>query len=418
MKRDTKLLSDLTHRIYNASLHPEQWVDAVTQIHASLQANKSILFTPYLGPQHGGIAFPVGFSQESLDIWATKFIDKDEIGKKMLQKQLFFSGNVCTDRDLFPTEYEYQAYLDSEIYCDYASHYDLHHNLVGVVFDGSPDLPASVYSAWRGNEAPAFDNDDKDWMGLLISHISRAMGIMMRLDTARLQAATLQATLNRMKFGVMLLNEELRVVHLNNAAKTILERNDGIRLNKNRFLESRGVDTRVHIPAQCQTVKKTRSNDNEQHTVASWLNACKKMSSAEQHHFMHGLTVFRKSDTGNDVIGTQRRRKYVFQFAPLPDSDLMKLQDGSAHYAVFVFDPKAAKLPCIEKLMTIYALTETEARISQAFVEHGSYKGVARYLQISENTVRWHIKNIYPKLGIYKLADLVRMVMALGESSI
>jgi len=415
MKRDKNHLSELTHLIYNASLHPEQWVDAVTQIHASMGANKSILFTPFVGPQHGGIAFPVGFTQAHLELWATKFVDKDIFGKRMQQKDLFFTGSICTDRDIFPTPKEYQGFLDSPISREYSSITNLQHCCVGVVFEGSPDLPAAVYSAWRSVEQPAFTREDKEWMGLLISHISRAMGIMMRLDTAKLQKATLGATLDRMKFGVALLNDELQVIHLNRAAQAVLDRDDGISLNDNRVLDSRSTDTRVQVSPQGDVANKGKE---QSHTLASWLADYKKMPVHEQQHFLQGATVIRKIGIRNLENKPSRRRQYLLQCAPLPDSELLYSNNESARYAVFITDPQAVQLPSIEKLVAIYGLTETEAKIALEFVDQGNYRDVAQRLQITENTIRWHIKNIYPKLSIYKLGDLVRMVMALGESGV
>ncbi len=417
MKRDRKLLSEITHLIYNAGLYPEQWVDVVSRLHFSLGANKSILFTPFIGPQHGGMAFPVGFSQESLELWESKFINKDEIGKRMMQMKLFFSGNICTERDLFPTKKEYQAYLDSPIYRGYAGPNDLHHNCVGVVFEGSPDLPATVYSAWRGVNDAGFNQDDREWLGILISHISRAMGIMIRFDTARLQTATLQATLDRMKFGVVMLNDEFQVIHLNRAAQTVLKRNDGIRLNDCNVLDSRPEDTHIQVPQQ--RVTKIKGNVKKHiYTLASWLNSYKYLPEDAQQHFLHCITISRKSKLMDGCFGSQKRNQYVVQCAPLPESEILNSYNASARYAVFITDPQAVKLPSIEKLAAIYGLSDKEANISLAFVEQGSYRGVAHELGISENTVRWHIKNIYPKLGIYKLADLVRLVTDLGESGV
>ena len=57
-------------------------------------------------------------------------------------------------------------------------------------------------------------------MKLLVAHVSRAMGLMLRLETARVQNAALLASFDRLNFGVALLNEEMQVVHFNHARKT------------------------------------------------------------------------------------------------------------------------------------------------------------------------------------------------------
>jgi hypothetical protein len=47
-----------------------------------------------------------------------------------------------------------------------------------------------------------FDQEDALWMKLLVSHVSRGLGLMQRLDTARLQNSSLMASFDRLKFGV------------------------------------------------------------------------------------------------------------------------------------------------------------------------------------------------------------------------
>lgn len=58
-----------------------------------------------------------------------------------------------------------------------------------------------------------------------------------------------------------------------------------------------------------------------------------------------------------------------------------------------------------------------QARVARAFAGGGLYKDVARNLGISEETVRSHVKEIYPKTRVNRQADLARTLATLAWRS-
>lgn len=60
--------------------------------------------------------------------------------------------------------------------------------------------------------------------------------------------------------------------------------------------------------------------------------------------------------------------------------------------------------------------TEAEFRVLEAFVEDLSYAGVAKRCNISENTVRYHVRNLMQKTGKHTMAAIVMEVV--GKSLI
>jgi DNA-binding CsgD family transcriptional regulator len=57
-----------------------------------------------------------------------------------------------------------------------------------------------------------------------------------------------------------------------------------------------------------------------------------------------------------------------------------------------------------------YRLSAREAEIAEFIARGNSVAHIAKTLIISENTVRFHSKNIYMKLGIHKRQDLLTML--------
>lgn len=219
MQRDAAHLSELTHLLYGAALHPEQWSKVVAAIAVSLGSSKALLFTPYLAPQHGGFVFPYGFDEAAMQSWASTYIKHDIRAAQLRKKKLLRDGVVVVDEDLVPQK----QMLSSRMYQEYLRDQGLGRVCVGVVFAGAPDLPAVVLPVHRGPDDP-FNQHDVAWMKLLVLHVSRAMGVMLRLETARVQHASLLASKDRLNFGAALLNEAMQVLHLNQAAQNVLQR--------------------------------------------------------------------------------------------------------------------------------------------------------------------------------------------------
>ena len=211
MPRDAAHLSELVHLIYGTALHPERWNPVMAAIAASFDSSKAVLFTPLLAPQHGGFVFPVGITEASVQLWATHCIDKDAWGQAIRQRGLLLEGQACLGENLIPRE----ELLASHFYREFLCAHGIAFVCVGIVFAGSPDLPVTTLAIYRDISDPPFDQGDVAWMKLLVAHASRAMGLMLRLETARVRNAALLASFDRLNFGVALLNEEMEVLHVN-----------------------------------------------------------------------------------------------------------------------------------------------------------------------------------------------------------
>jgi DNA-binding CsgD family transcriptional regulator len=135
-------------------------------------------------------------------------------------------------------------------------------------------------------------------------------------------------------------------------------------------------------------------------------------------HFMQCYTVSRLGDDNNKLY-------YLLQCSPVPASNGEPRAwqvDGQGsnqiRFAVFMTDPQAVQLPSRERLGELYGLTPTEAKVACEFAMGHSYRQVARHLNISEDTVRAHIKQIYPKTRVNRQSDLVRLVLSMSTSGV
>lgn len=381
--------SDLLHRIYDAGLRPERWSEVVGAIAESLGASKALLFTPRLTPQHGGLVFPAGIDEKALQLWGSHFIDKDVWAHAAAAKGLFNEDHCWTDADLVPD----RVFLDSSFYRDFLSGIDIRYLCFGTVFSEGPGMPMTAVSVFRGHGDPCFDRSDTGWLKRLIPHVSRSLGFMRRLELTRAQTAATRAAFDRLPFGVVLLGRDMTIAHMNTAAVEALGRGDGLAVDAEGMLAGAGVQ-------------------RNSLGLAPWMRRLGAAGALEQPHFREGFSVMRTTAADGG------QRQYFVQCFALPRLAGWGDAGEDISFAVFVTDPASLRPPSRERLVALFQLTPTQAEAALALARGASYKEVARELRVSLETVRSHVKEIYPKARVNRQADLVRLVLSLGQVAV
>jgi DNA-binding CsgD family transcriptional regulator len=275
--------------------------------------------------------------------------------------------------------------LESRFYREFLSDIGIARVCTGFVLDNGAGIKATSCGVFRDKHDTPFNQGDVEWMKLLIPHLSRSLGMTQHLETVRLQTASILASFDRLAFGVVLLNYDLSAVHMNTRAKEILARRDALTLNAKGCL--------VNVPISA------RSSSH----LARWLRNL-QLPVVEQTSFTEVCRVQRHGGGSYDL-----------RCSPLSTHEWQGTCQET-RYVVFISDPDALQLPDEALLSTLYGLTRAQSRVALAFAHGGTYKGVAHSLGISEDTIRSHVKEIYPKVRVSRQADLVRLVLALGKN--
>ena len=63
---------------------------------------------------------------------------------------------------------------------------------------------------------------------------------------------------------------------------------------------------------------------------------------------------------------------------------------------------------------TTLGLTPTESRVAVGLAEGKSVRDIAKATGLSENTLYWHLQQIYEKKAISRQVDLVRLVLSIN----
>ncbi len=384
--RSAEELSALLHLIYGAASDSRQWPTVLEAVVVSLGGQSGLLYTPWIPPQLGGMLYTHNIPPDQNLLWATKYIDKDIWVHRAIERQLVKQGAIITDADV-ATEEELVA---SEIYRDLLSKMDVGRFCTGAIFDNTPGgIPATGMTAHRSLKSPPFSPQDRAWFRLLLPHLSRALGLMFRLDSARLPTEALLTHMDKLPLGILLLNQSGQMMHANNAGRRVLARQDGLLCGPDGQLDARAVN-------------------GAQPGLSAWLAAQNSAEAVDVTHFADAYLARRTADEG----------VYSVQCCPVDASQVWQVQGQLIGAVVFVSDPAALVLPEASRLMDLYGLTPAQARVARELATGKSSKDVARALNVSPETVRTQTRDVYQKMRIHSQADLVRCILTLGHASV
>ncbi|HCS10995.1 MAG TPA: helix-turn-helix transcriptional regulator [Clostridiales bacterium] len=90
---------------------------------------------------------------------------------------------------------------------------------------------------------------------------------------------------------------------------------------------------------------------------------------------------------------------------------LSSMLKGHTYFTAFTEMPEFKQNSQIDKISTFGNLSEREKQVASLLLQGKTYKTIAGELFISENTVKYYVKNIYSKFNIQSRAELIDIVM-------
>lgn len=240
----------------------------------------------------------------------------------------------------------------------------------------APDRACFV-AATRSARAGDFERGHVRTLGLLLPHLGRAVRVHARLGDARIRADGAAEALDRLAFGVVLVDRHARVVLANRAAEALLAQGDGIGADASGL--------HAATPAQTASLRRLVARAADRDRVAGRGGALR----LDRPSLGRPLSVL------VTPIG-----------AWLPEPRPAAI--------VFVADPEQRHHPPTSQLREIYGLTASEAAVAGCIAEGQGVKDAAEALGVVPSTLRWHLQRVFEKTGTARQADLARLVERLG----
>lgn len=236
---------------------------------------------------------------------------------------------------------------------------DLHHvNAANIDKRGHQNVWVSI---GRSRSEPLFEPVDRQIMQTLVPHLRQAYAVTRELAAARLDAATGAELLDSMATGCVVLDSTGRALRYNDSFERYL-RGDGVSLRHGRLQFASGVAQNTWQKAFASLVRAPRRG-----------GGAFPVSAGADEYFVR-VSRFNTAEPWPD-------------FMPYPP------------FAV-VFIARAAPGQEPSALLAgAFDLTVAETRVLVALLGDRAPKAIAADLAVSEETVRFHIRNLYRKTG-------------------
>lgn len=236
--------------------------------------------------------------------------------------------------------------------------------------------PIASIVAYRKQGSSAFSENDLAFANRLVSHLARAFELYRKLVGVTRHQLALAEVMNRLTAGVVLLNDEGRVVLTNRSAIRILDRNDGLSLAGDAL---HAEDARAHEALQRRIAEVVAPSPDVEGGVGGTLAAP------------------RTSGDGAYAVSVARL---------LPGRTV---RDPVA--SVLLSDPEIGAEPAVELLRDLHDLTPAEAELMGHLARGRSLEEAARARGVSINTARSQLKRVFSKTGTGRQGELVHLVL-------
>lgn len=379
--------SDTVEAIYAAALKPEGWPAAVERIARLHGAASAALLTPSTSPSAGGFIVPFNLSEQGLETWGGKYLQKDVWTRASTEQGLFRNGAAYLGDDLVPDE----ELTRSEFYREFLVHEGVRWLCAGIVFDGSDaDLLPTSCAVYNPPNGKRFDAQTRTVHALITRHLSRALGTMFKLRDAEFRAATSLQALNRLSAPLVLLGARGQVRFANDAAGRLFAERDGLTLSPGEINDDMGW---LHATGG------RRSQSELERLVRQLLNS----DIHQPEHFTFSAQVARADG----------RAPLLVRGSPLTGANELFGEQKVPPSAILFFVDPAARLELdADTLTRIYGLTPTECRVAREFVRGASIHEIGAILGVSVATVRTHMSHLFAKTATERQPALLKLLLA------
>lgn len=369
--------------IYDAALDPKKWPMVLTSIVRYMSSERGLLHTPFLSNSEGRVAFAVGIEDVWLQRYGEHFHKIDLWNNSAVERGFAYDGNVFLGEELVPT----RQLLRSPFYSEFLRFSDVVHNCVGVVFGAdSSHGPTTAISCFRGESANRFRSEDKSKMSLLVSHLSRAIGVQYRLMGTELQLAATLAALDRLAHGILLVDEKRKVFYANAHAERILARGDGL------IMDTTSDELTCLLPEDTRKLRQA-------------INVACGPDLLLERHFSDAISVQRQRD----------KHPYVIHISALPIENSFSSERSRASAILFVSSAEHIQATSPDALTRFYGLTRREIDLVQALLSGESLRGYSVSRHLSYETARMHLRNVFSKTRTRRQTELLRLLVSIAE---
>ena len=360
----------LVERIYAAALEPARWRQVLLEISLAMDGLAADLTA--LSPSTESLRF-----HTSTGGWGEEFqrhylahVGQDPFLLRARQLDLIRPGVIGVGQRMMSDG----DYRRTGFFHDFGRHYEYFGGITAVLDRTASGLTALSVGLPGG---AIVDEQRLSRMQALVPHLQRALAIQQRLASSDRLASDLRRVVDAVSTGAVLTDSSGRVLFMNAAAEAIVRAGNAVTISRGILCAKRAHET--------SALRKAIS------AAATGKDAARSG---------HLMTISR---------GDRRPLHALVAPAPRPD-DPYVCQEQRA--IVFLTDPDGTPRHDASVLSRIYGLTEAESTVAGCLLRGLSVKETASALQVSVNTIRFHVRNLLGKTGTNRQATLIRLLQA------
>jgi DNA-binding CsgD family transcriptional regulator/PAS domain-containing protein len=371
MLPSSEVLSELLDGLYAAAADPALWDSFLQELAHNTRASSAALLMYDASQEVYALSSSFKLDPEgarlyqqyygSMDIWAQRGLTRS-------------TGFVCNSEALIPLA-EMAA---TEIYNDFMIRFDVEHAMFGVVENTGARL-ASV-SLYRSSSSSEFHGSEQEILHFLLPHLQRAFKLHFQFSALKAQQAGLEAALDMLPTGVILLGAKSEVVLMNRSAAALVAEKDGLLATRDGLRAEQPMESALLAKAIQRATLESKRNE---------------------------LCV------GGTVLVSRRDRSPLqVLISPIRNSTISTIYTAQPIAAIaFVIDPTRQQRPTHNILRGLFGLTPAECRVALLLGDGHAPKVIAGMVGVSVETVRSQIKSIFAKTNVKRQSALIRILM-------
>ncbi len=359
------VVDEVLNQLYGSIDGSVEWRVALEAVMRETKAERLTL--AYVGRDGAFRQESEPFDPDGVVWFQRDYADKDLRIARVLQGR----RGVMTTRHLMSAEEIARCPIHNEYYRVYP---ECWHTMMATV-DGEKALVTPIIH--RGAIRGEFSPEEGRKLQLLSRHLARVVEIREMLPGPTLSNDGIVAAYDALDDGIVIFDQAGVVLHMNALARRLAAVRDGIELQRG-------------------TLKATDAASAD--ALLRMMAATIRVAAGEAHELPKPVGI-RRQTTPHPLIV----RSYV---APSCNSarriGVLKLQERTAW-----------SRPEVETIRTATGLTPAEARLALALLKGETVVSYARRHDLSEHTVRTHIKHIHEKLGVSRQVEVVALLARL-----
>jgi DNA-binding CsgD family transcriptional regulator/PAS domain-containing protein len=365
----------LIERIYDAALAPGRWPEFLEALADLIDGHVVNLALTNPTLTETAMSFAVRFDPEAQRLYHEHYCVLDPWAKVAIKRGLLRTGVVGLGGSLI----EQHELERTEFYNDFGRRFGIMGGVTAVI-RADPALTATLNSSQRQG-GRQFDESELLLLRRLLPHLQRAFQVHERLSGVAAARIAAEDVLDRVPFGVVLVDASGRAVLVNAAAQQILDARDGLTL-RDKMLVTASVPQTTELRALVAGAIAASRGDP--------LPGCGGALAIGRPSLKRPLQAL---VTPLRVAGT-----------------VFSLSAAAPSAAVFISDPELQPLTNDAILRQFFGLTPAETRLASLLLQQKSVEEAAEILRISLNTARTYMKKLFEKTGTRRQSELVRLL--------